>query len=241
MKNLITFTISLFLSVLTIAQTKEISVGSGVLFNGYTGNVLYRKFKPDLQSALRFQMNTFNLNYGSKKPLKSNLYNINAVSNNLKTDKSYSFGFGLLFGKQKQMNTFEKFQFYRGYDLGLSGARYINNTTENIFYTYSFDTVRVNSAYRREAKQTDLGINYIQFIGVQYQIAPNLSLSLEPSLSFNLRRIEFGNTSKRYIITNLTIEDTQNSETFNPRIDYSLNVYPSARLWLSYRFKGKNQ
>ncbi|MCC6721299.1 MAG: hypothetical protein IT243_03800 [Bacteroidia bacterium] len=241
MKNLLIFILCIFLTILTMAQTKEILIGSGVLINGYTGNVMYRKFKPDMQTALRFQMNTFNLNYGSREPFKSNLYNINAVSNNLKTDKSYSFGVGLFFGKQKNINTLEKFQFYKGFDIGFTSARYINNTTENINYSYSFDTTRVSSAHRKESKQTDLSINYTQFIGVQYQIVPNLYLSLEPSLGFEIKRIVFGNTSKRYNITDQTIEDTQNSETYNPRINYSLKVNPSARLWITYRLKGKNQ
>lgn len=235
------FVFILFFGVSAIAQTKEISVGSGVLFNGYTGNVMYRKYKPDFKSALRVQLSTFDLGIESSKPFQTNLYNIGAVSNNLKTNKSYSFGIGLDIGKQKNINTIEKFQFYRGFDVGVSVA--INNfkSTENIYTNPKNDTVRVYRASRRESQENNLSINYSQFLGVRYQIMPNLSLSLEPSLSLFLSRNSFISKTKRYSITDQTIEEAQFAETYEPTVKYRMNLNPSAILWISYRFIGKKK
>ena len=240
-KNQLIFIFILLFSATAIAQTKEISAGTGVLFNGYTGSVMYRKFKPDFQSALRVKFSTFDLGMESRKPFQTNFYNLGAVSDNLKTNKMYSFGIGLLIGKQKNMNTKEKFQFYRGFDVGFTFAKHNNKSTENIYYNLINDTIRVYNAVRKESKQSDLSIYYSQFLGVRYQIMSDLSLSLEPSINFVLTRNSFGYTSKRYSITDQTIEITRYAETYNPSVNYRFQLNPSASLWISYRFKTKQK
>lgn len=241
MKNQLIFIFILFLSISTIAQTKEISVGSGVLFNGYTGNVMYRKYKSDFRSALRVQTSTFDLGMQSRKPFQTNFYNIDAVSNNLKTNKSYSFGIGLFIGKQKNMSTIQKFQFYRGFDVGATFASNDNKSTEDIYYNLNNDTIRVYNAVRKESKQRNLSLYYSQFLGLRYEIMSNLFLSLEPSLNAVLTRNSYGYTSKRYSITDQTIEKPRYAETYNPSVNYLFNLNPSAKLWISYRFAGKKK
>ncbi len=236
MKKQILFIFTFFLSVSGMAQTKELSVGTGVLFNGYTGNVLYRKYKPDFKSALRVQLSSYNLSYESSDPFQSNIYNSNAIADHLKKNKTISYGLGLYIGKQKEMSSIEKFTFYKGFDVGFTFSNNNSKRTENIYYNFQNDTVRVYNAVREESKGNDMGLYYIPFFGVKYQLMPNLFLFLEPNLNFALRRYSNQFKSNRYLFTDQTIEDVKYAKNYEPTVGYRLQLNPAGRLWISYRF-----
>ncbi len=237
MKNQLILIILLFISLFTSAQTKELSVGSGVLFNGYTGNVMYRKYNPESKSALRVQVSSFNLLRETKNPFQTTIYNSNAITDNLKKNTHYSFGVGLYVGKQKEIKVHDKFLIYKGFDMGFTCLNNNSKRTENIYYNLQSDTIRVYSATRRESKQNDLGIYYNSFLGLQYQLMPNLFLSLEPKLSLALTRHSFVSNSKHYSIANETVENPRYNENYEPTVNYQIRLNPIANLWISYRFK----
>ncbi len=238
-KQILFIFIIILFSINAIAQTKELSVGTGVLFNGHTSNIMYRKYKPDFKSALRIQITAFDLSMESSNPFQSNIYNANAIADNLKKNESFSYGLGLYIGKEKEMSTNDKFRFYKGFDVGFTFSNYNSKRTENIYYSYLNDTVRIYNAVRNESKGNDMRLYYNPFIGVQYKLMPDLFIFLEPRLNLTLTRNSEQYKSNRYRISDQTIEDAKYAEKYEPTVSYGLHLKPSAILLISYRFKEK--
>lgn len=226
-----------FLATSSFAQTKELSVGSGVLFNSYTGNIMYKKYKPDLKSAIRISLSVFDLSFSTNEPFKKEVDNLNAISNDLKKNKDYSFGIGLNIGKQNNISKIDKFQIYRGYEFGFYGYNSIDNNTEGINYSFDNDKINVINAAKRTFKKNSINLSNNQIIGLKYEVLPNLSFSLETMISFNISRYSSSEIYKYYSITNITSEVKKSSNNYDPSIFYKFQVIPSAKLWVTYLFK----
>lgn len=237
MKKHLLIIVSALLSFNTFAQKKDLSVGTDLVFDGYSSSILFRKYSNDMQTAKRYRLNNLYVNNELQNGLiNEEITNLTAIDNKLKFYNYTTYSLGFAIGKQKNIYKIDKFQFYMGNN-NTFGAIFERRKSSNITYSPDGDKkYKATKATLNIEKKYYINLSRGKFIGAQYNIAKNLFFTVELFANLNLNTTIRRYNYYHYTITDKTEENKDESNKIKPNLNTYIGFGYGANAMLTYQF-----